>query len=175
MLLNALRVLRLPEWLASQPAAVYAHFVPALFARIARRLHMPGVDPHAPLLRLDEPAQRALHAATCRWAGFRWTRGFDAAGLAPAAATSPVDEALWRWQRALVRLLRRHAGIGLAHVVRRRAGVSITATHVDVVFPLADADAALRRVGLDSDPGWVAWFGWIVAFHYLHGAPDGAR
>ena len=50
----------------------------------------------------------------------------------------------------------------------------MTPTHVDVVLPLAEADIAVRRVGLDRDPGWVPWLGWIVAFHYVEGTHDGA-
>jgi len=33
----------------------------------------------------------------------------------------------------------------------------------------------VRCVGLDRDPGWVAWLGWIVAFHYIEGRRDVAR
>ena len=76
---------------------------------------------------------------------------------------------------ALVRLLRRHAGVGLVHVVRRAANVAATPTHLDVVLPLAQADVALRRCGLDNDPGWVPWFGWIVGFHYVEGFLDDPR
>ena len=86
--------------------------------------------------------------------------------LTDIAARPPVDESLWRWQCALARLLRRNAGIGLAHVVSRSAGVSVTPTHVDIVLPLADADTALRRTGLDRDPGWVPWLGRVILFHY---------
>jgi hypothetical protein len=175
MLLNALEVLRFSAWLAAQSAPVRAHFGRALLARIARRLRVPADDPQQLVLSLDDGARRALREATCRWEAFRWPRGFDARKIQPATPAAAVEEWLWRWQCALVRLLRRHAGVGLAHAVRRPAGISITPTHVDIVLPLADADTALRRPGLDRDPGWVPWFGWIVAFHYLDGALDAAR
>jgi hypothetical protein len=34
-------------------------------------------------------------------------------------------------------------------------------------MPLEAADLRLRRAGLDSDPGWVPWFGRIVSFHFV--------
>ena len=80
------------------------------------------------------------------------------------------------------RALLRHAGLDLVAVVQRQAWVSGTATHLDVIFPLDEVDLRLRRHGLDSDPGWVPWFGRIVAFHFvaaelqpLHESPFGAR
>jgi hypothetical protein len=27
----------------------------------------------------------------------------------------------------------------------------------------------VRRLGLDIDPGWLPWFGRVVAFHYRQG------
>jgi hypothetical protein len=172
MLLNALEVLHFPAWLAPQSPSVRAHFGRALLARIARRLRVPPDDPQQLVLSLDGGARQALREATCHWEGFRWPRGFDAEKIQAATPALSANESLWRWQCALVRLLRRHAGTGMAHVVLRPAGVSITPTHVDIVLPLADANTALRRTGLDRDPGWVPWFGWIVAFHYIEEGRD---
>jgi hypothetical protein len=39
-------------------------------------------------------------------------------------------------------------------------------SHLDVHYRLADARLAVRRVGLDLDPGWLPWLGRVVAFHY---------
>jgi hypothetical protein len=154
MLVNALEALGFSEWLARQPAEVRAHFGRALLARLAARLRMPKDDPHVACFHLDDAAHRALSTARCD-------------GLT-------IDEAAWHWRRALGRALRTHARIGPLRLARRAAGVSVTPTHVDVVLPLAEADIAVRRVGLDRDPGWVPWLGWIVAFHYVEGACDGA-
>lgn len=169
MLLNALAVLRFPAWLERQPALVRQHGTRALLAHLARRLHLPPDDPQKALLALPPAVQHALQAARCDWAGFAWPRGLDAQGLHPAGDSAA--QALACWRRALARLLRRHAGIGLVALVRRAASIVVTPTHVDVVLPLAQADVALRRVGLDSDPGWLPWFGWIVGFHYV-GLPE---
>jgi hypothetical protein len=74
--------------------------------------------------------------------------------------------ALSSWRTALRRWVRRHAGTGLDGVIRRRARVAATATHLDVFLLSGSLDIRLRRVGLDFDPGWVPWLGRVVAFHY---------
>ena len=51
-------------------------------------------------------------------------------------------------------------------VLLRDAAVHTTRSHVDVVFPLASAGLAVRRAGLDADPGWVPSAGRVVLFHY---------
>jgi hypothetical protein len=55
--------------------------------------------------------------------------------------------------------------------VRRPARLAFTATHIDVRFPLAGADVRVRRAGLDIDPGWLAWFGRVVAFQFVGRLP----
>lgn len=67
--------------------------------------------------------------------------------------------------------LRRALGAGgpreLARVlVAREARVSVTATHVDVLFRLAELPVEVRLSGLDRDPGWVPAAGRFVAFRY---------
>jgi hypothetical protein len=107
----------------------------------------------------------------------------------PVAEWWPAPEAgdWWaRWQAAppAVRALGRSAWQALAAAARRgqvptprrllvrQGAMALSATHLDVVFRLDDADLAVRRVGLDQDPGWVPWFGRIVQLHFrptLHG------
>ena len=156
MIVNALEALGFSAWLEKQPPAVAKHFGRALLARLAARLRMPADDPHAPLFHLDDEARAALATGRCD----------DGLG---------VGEAAWQWRCILARALRQHARLGIARLVLRPAGLSITPTHVDIVMPLTKADLAVRRVGLDRDPGWVAWLGWIVAFHYVEGKSDVAR
>jgi hypothetical protein len=76
-------------------------------------------------------------------------------------------QALRRWTLRQRRALRRHARMDLAELLQRPAWVSASPTHLDVLFPLEAVDLRLRRLGLDRDPGWLPWFGRIVAFHYL--------
>ena len=46
------------------------------------------------------------------------------------------------------------------------AKVTITPTHLDVFFPLADHPIEIRLSGLDRNPGWVPAAGRFIAFHY---------
>jgi hypothetical protein len=62
--------------------------------------------------------------------------------------------------------LHRHCGLSLRTLIHRPGRVVLTATHWDVIFDLNQIDLRLRRVALDSDPGWVAWLGRVVQFHY---------
>ncbi len=71
------------------------------------------------------------------------------------------------WTLRLRRALRGHARMDLAELLQRPAWVGASPTHIDVIFALDSVDLRLRRLGLDSDPGWLPWFGRIVAFHFL--------
>lgn len=171
MLLNALDVLGYGDWWEAQPAAVRAAFTPHLLATLARRIRMPADDPQRPLLQVKQNVMNELTHAPVRWDRWPWPAAVDARGLLPA--TDSAASALACWQRVLGRALRHHAGVGPVRLVTRAGGVSLTATHVDIVLPLDGADARVRRAGLDRDPGWLPWFGRIVQFHYLEGADDG--
>jgi hypothetical protein len=70
------------------------------------------------------------------------------------------------WLTACRRWLRRRARLGIATAVMRPARLSLTPTHADVFFDLNGVSLAVRRGGLDLDPGWVPWFGRVVGFHY---------
>ncbi len=74
------------------------------------------------------------------------------------------------WLNACRRWLRRYVGLGLADLVLRPSQLSLTPTHVDFEFDLNLTDIRIRRAGLDIDPGWVSWFGRVVAFHYGRGS-----
>jgi hypothetical protein len=37
---------------------------------------------------------------------------------------------------------------------------------IDIRFPVADADLALRRRALDRDPGWTDWLGLSIRYHF---------
>jgi hypothetical protein len=83
-----------------------------------------------------------------------------------SARLDPAELVTTAWLVAARRWLRRHAGIGIATLVRRPAQLALTPTHVDLVFELASVEIRIRRAGLDIDPGWVRWFGRVVTFHY---------
>ncbi|GAA3514187.1 hypothetical protein GCM10022140_47660 [Rhodococcus aetherivorans] len=51
-------------------------------------------------------------------------------------------------------------------LIERRARVAHDRTHVDVHYELASATVAVRRAGLDRDPGWVPALGRVITFHF---------
>ena len=152
-LLNLLQVLPFERWLANQAPALRPLFVNALLAQTLAECGAGPGDPQQAWFDLSPADAGRLSSAEF---------GVDASG-----ATIGAPRALRQWRWRMRRALRRHAGLDLAVVVQRQAWVAATATHLDVVFPLDEVDLRLRRHGLDSDPGWVAWFGRIVGFHFV--------
>jgi hypothetical protein len=51
-------------------------------------------------------------------------------------------------------------------LIHHYARITITPTHLDVFFPLADHPIEIRLSGLDRNPGWVPAAGRFIAFHY---------
>jgi len=96
-----------------------------------------------------------------------WRRLTTASGrpLAKGEITS-LDRLLDTLQLLAGVYLRRYCGMSLRALINRPGRVFITATHWDTCFDINDTDLRLRRVALDSDPGWVTWLGRVVQFHY---------
>ncbi len=73
-------------------------------------------------------------------------------------------------RRLLLALAGRRAAPGRRDPVARalavRGRLYLTSSHVDLVLPLAAAELAARRAGLDRDPGWLPAFGRVVSFHF---------
>jgi len=93
-------------------------------------------------------------------------------GLAVAPANRAVTAA---WIRATRARSRRDTGRSLATITRRSGAIAVTKTHIDVLFRHTEIDVAVRRAGLDIDPGWVPWLGKVVQFHYVDALPDAVR
>lgn len=144
LLLNVLQALRFDAWLRAQPADAQRPFVHALLGQLLDLCGAPAHDPQRAGLVLTDTDQRAL-----------------------TAGSPPLAQALRPWRLKLRRTLRRHTGLDLQDVVVRPGWFSASATHIDVVYPLDEVALPLRRLGLDADPGWVPWFGHIVAFHFV--------
>ncbi len=83
-------------------------------------------------------------------------------GLPPPA--HPVA----RWVLAAHRQARAVAGLSLRAIVTRPAVVTLSPTHIDVLFRPDEADVRIRGARLDFDPGWVPWLSRVVAFHFNH-------
>lgn len=150
-LVNVLAALRFDTWLAAQPREACAAFVNAWFTQALRH---PGAAPNDPQHAWFAPdATDAAHLSNAVFTDGQGTLAHQAA------------QRLWfiRVRRAL----RRRGGLSLRELVQRPGWVSSTPTHFDIVMPLEDVDLRLRRVGLDSDPGWCPWLGRIVAFHFV--------
>lgn len=139
-MLPVLQRLGYPAWAHSVDDETSMAAVCLLLRLILQRLHAPP----------DDPAWQLTYRA------------------AAAEQDSPPEHIVHaqRWLIACRRWLRRQARIGVASLVRRPALLDITATHADVCFRLGDADMRVRRAGLDIDPGWIPWYGKVVAFHY---------
>ncbi|MBZ0314896.1 MAG: hypothetical protein K8L91_00655 [Anaerolineae bacterium] len=78
-----------------------------------------------------------------------------------------LDLVLNAWLVVMRRWLRRFVSIGLYDLIRRPGQIAFTRTHLDIFWDGRMADMRIRRAGLDLDPGWVAWLGRVVQFHYL--------
>lgn len=144
-----------------------------VLALAARRLRLDPADPVLAALRVTPGnPRRRPPPAPAAWADplLATPRGRPAGDLAARlAAARRLDAQAAVFLTAARRWLRRAARLGLADLIRRPARVMVTTTHVDVHFHLADCDIRVRRAGLDLDPGWLPWFGRVVAFHYEAG------
>ena len=115
-----------------------------LLRDLAVRLGLDGEDPLAAFL-----AERIAEASAL---------GGDAPPTAPhpLAETLAADAASFYgrfdlWDPALIAVPGR---------------IAATATHLEAAMPTARVRLAVRRAGLDLDPGWVPWLGRVVAFVY---------
>ena len=112
--------------------------------------------------------------------GGRWLLGVGdvmamMAGSGPVATISSdgmtkrsvrLDDVLVSMQLVAALFLRRCCAMSLRTLLSRPGRVVLTPTHWDVILDLNQIDLRLRRAALDSDPGWVAWLGKVVQFHY---------
>jgi len=176
-LLPVLQRLGYAAWAEALPEGAAAQVVQHLLALVLRRVNA----------LLDDPAWMFASSplnydfgnidlkASAIWGdpALAAPRGCVAKDIVALAEQAPSAAALARiWLIACRRWLRRVAGIGVASLVMRPAAIGFSATHADVFFRLSDADMRVRRAGLDFDPGWVPWFGRVVAFHYTNQLPS---
>ena len=145
-LVPVLERLGFPALLDAVPSLLEADVPERLFGAIARRLGAPASD-----------AALALFGA-------------GALGVTPRGWEYDVDFVLRGLHLAARRWCLRRGGLGLRTLVQRPARILATRTHVDVLLDIRQADARIRGLGLDVDPGWVPWLGRVVRFHYLFGA-----
>jgi len=130
-----------PEWMHARPDLTDARFPRLLLHAIATRMRAPADDPVFAAIGL-EPADR------------------------DAASAEPMARDLTAWRVGLDRWLRRTARIRLVDVATRPGWILNAGEHLRLRYRIDDADIRLRRRALDLDPGWVAWLGQVVHYHY---------
>lgn len=108
-----------------------------------------------------------------------WEQGVLRSSRLPYAPDLPAPAGVhahaWRWagpRAALLRmLLRRVLGpTPPASVLRVRGLLYVSATHVDLYLPAQAVNLAVRRGGLDANPGWYPDCGYIVTFYFVEEA-----
>lgn len=88
------------------------------------------------------------------------------AGLHEAPALNDLGRTI---QLLMSRYLRRFAAMSLRQLVNRGGRLACSKTHLDALFETKQMDIGIRRSGIDINPGWVAWLGRVVEFHYDQG------
>ncbi len=193
-LLRALDRLGLPAWLEADPRRADAWAGLGVLRAVLRRTGAPDRDAMRPLIASPADAWPFPDTWTAPdvWAGLtddapvvprfdplfrrsaRMRGGLVEAQVAQhdgPAEDGPVPAWDDAWVDAVEAWLARYAEIDLAALVLRPGRVMVTRTHVDVLLAPEQADVRVRRAGLDLNPGWVAWWGRIVTFHYAARPP----
>lgn len=162
-LINVLRRLGFPAW---QERHIEAPMCGLILAEALRRLRVEEGDPVwlfvAGLTLPEAPAPRLWESPLL------WSDPRIGLALPQSMPIAPATMAAL-WLAACRRFLRRIARIGLASLCLRQARVEWTETHIDTILPLFATDLRVRREGLDIDPGWLDWLGWVVSYRYDQG------
>ena len=141
-----------------------------LLHALAERFAIPATDPVRQMFTGLDAAQTAridaLHLPPA-WRHMTTTSGRPLHRLDPSESIAiDLQQLLNLLQLLAALLLRRYCRLSLRALIHRPGRVVLTATHWDVIFDLNQIDLRLRRVALDTDPGWVGWLGRVVQFHY---------
>lgn len=77
-----------------------------------------------------------------------------------------VSDAACVLKKLLAEHLANYPELSFDRVCQRYAHIQFEPGWIEVMMPLDQVDARLRRVALDLDPGWLAWLGCVVRFVY---------
>jgi len=78
--------------------------------------------------------------------------------LPPLPARPELLELAGRWYG--------RAALWQPDLLRLRARIYCTPSHVDMYLPLSAVQLPVRLAGLDINPGWLPWLGRVITFHY---------
>mgnify|MGYP007077385732 CR=1 FL=1 len=159
LLIPVLQRLALPELLQRNPCLIEHDLPRHLLWALARRCRLGEHDPVWSLLHEFQPRTGVPLAQITlpeHWARLMPKR------LAVASLMQLINTL----QLLAGAYLRRYCRLSLRGLVHRPGRVSLTTTHWDVHFDLDQTDLRLRRMALDTDPGWVPWLGRVMQFHY---------
>lgn len=91
--------------------------------------------------------------------------------LRPDSEPPAESNLIETWRQRLRRTCRLELRMGLANLIARPARLEVTRSHIDLYFLLSQGDVRIRRSALDLDPGWNAWLGRVISFHYVEQHP----
>ena len=100
----------------------------------------------------DALARRCVPDGDRRGSGLRPRPGRDAARRGMRSDAEPGNEA--------------DPAATLAWLIERDAGVIASPGWIELVFSIDSVSLAVRRAGLDLDPGWVPWLGVVIRYRY---------
>lgn len=135
-LLNGLTRLHFGDWLVEHPQWLEADLPLRLLATLCQQLAVAE----------DDPVWQMISVAGAEGDG--------------------IEQVIAQWLAQLNAWCSEIAELDLAMIVLRPARLHATPTHIELYFSLDQVNLRIRRVGLDFDPGWVAWLGRVVMFHY---------
>jgi hypothetical protein len=142
----------------------------ALLARLAGR-----GEHERPGASFSPPADGRL---PCDWSSVLNTPGVSVAPATPSETFEPFQApaaSLERWLDWLVPHVQARLSLALgstspeelcSELLIHSARVHVSDTHVDVRLALAELPVAVRRAGLDRDPGWLPAAGRFLSFHF---------
>ncbi len=116
-----------------------------------------------PLSRLVLGALQANHGEQVP----AWLDRYPRQSSAGMVETWTLDNLVDNLAIAMCRYVRQYSQMNMRTLVKRRAYIAVTRTHVDWSASLSALDNRVRMAGLDIDPGWVSWLQRVFYFHYI--------